>query len=128
VDLDLVRGHLDALRICRLDEWDVLVFIYHHGTSLASAEKISLLLGYTEATVGAALESLTSSGLVQRSRNSQGVRLYQFGAAVPGDSRRRSLEELMKLAEQRQGRLLLIGHLRQAAGKEGRRGGGLRLT
>jgi DNA-binding MarR family transcriptional regulator len=59
VDLDLVARHLDTLRIGRPAEWDVLVFIYGHGTSLASAGQISRLLGYNKAIVGAALETLT---------------------------------------------------------------------
>ena len=128
VDLDLIGRHLDALGIGRLAEWDVLAFIYLHGTSLASAEQISRLLGYNKAVVGAALESLTSTGLVQRSRNSHGIRLYRFTAAGPEDSRQRALEELIKVAKERRERLLLIRHLRQAAGKEQRGRGGLHLA
>ena len=106
-----------------------MAFIYRHGTSLASAEQIARLLGYDRAAVGAALDSLTTTGLLQRSRNSRGVRLYRFAAAAPDDIRRRSLEELMKMAEEREGRLLLIGHLRQAAaGKELRGRAGLHLA
>jgi DNA-binding MarR family transcriptional regulator len=126
VDLDLVRGHLETLGINHLAEWDVLAFIYRHGTNLASAEQIARLLGYGKAAVGAALESLTSKGLVQRSRSSRGARLYQFAAAVSGDSRRAALEELMKVAEERQGRLLLIRHLRTGKERHGR--GGLHLA
>jgi predicted transcriptional regulator len=129
VDLAIAGSHLDTLRIRSLAEWDVLAFIYHHGTSLASAVQISRLLGYCRATVGAALDSLTSTGLVQRSRNSHGVRLYQFAVAAEGDFRRGSLEEMMKVAEERQTRLLIIGHMRRAAaGKELRGRGGLHLA
>jgi len=74
---DAVVKHLSTLGIVHLAEWDVLVFICRHGVSLASAEKIASLLGYTKAVVGSTLESLTTKGLVQRSRNSHGVRLYQ---------------------------------------------------
>jgi DNA-binding MarR family transcriptional regulator len=127
--MDPFRAHLETLGISQIAEWDVLAFIYRHGTSLASAEQIARLFGYGKAAVGAALESLTSTGLVQRSRNSRGVRLYRFTAAGPEDSRQRALEELMKAAEERQGRLLLIGHLRQAvAGKQQRGRGGLHLA
>ena len=125
--MDRFREHLDTLGIGQVAEWDVLVFIYRYGTSLASADQISRLLGYNRAIVGAALETLSLTGLVQRSRNSHGVRLYQFAAAGPEDSRQRALEELM--AEERQGRLLLIRHLQQpAAGKEKRECGGLHLA
>jgi biotin operon repressor len=117
--MDLVGRHLETLRIFNLTEWDVLAFICRHGTSLASAEQIARLLGYGKAAVGAALDSLTSIGLVKRSRNSRGVRLYQSAPAVSGDPRQSSLEELIKVAEERQGRLLLIGHLqRPAAGEQ----------
>lgn len=121
---------LTALRIAHVAEWDVLAFIYHHGTSLASDEKIALLLGYTKVVVGSALDSLTSKGLVQRSRNSRGVRLYRFFfGAVPDDPLRRALQELLKIADDREGRLLLIKHLRQAtAGKELRGSGGLHFA
>jgi DNA-binding MarR family transcriptional regulator len=88
--VDLVGRHLETLRIYNLADWDVLVFVYRHGTSLVSAEQIARLLGYGKTAVGAALESLTSTGLVQRSRNSHGVRLYQFAPvaeATPGAAR-----------------------------------------
>jgi len=124
---DRIVQHLKTLGIAHLPEWDVLAFIYRSGTSLASAEKIARLVGYSKAAVGSALELLTSTGLVERSRNSHGVRLYRLASAVPDDSRRRSLEELVKLGEERQGRLLFIRHLKAAA-KELRGRGGLHLA
>lgn len=128
-ELDWCRRHLETLRIDRLAQWDVLAFLYRHGASLASAQQIALLLGYIRTDVGGALDSLVSTGLVQRSRNSRGVRLYRFTAAVADDSRQRALDELIKVAEQRQGRLLLIAHLRRAAAvKERRERGGLHLA
>jgi DNA-binding transcriptional ArsR family regulator len=124
--VNAVANHLKTLGIAHLAEWDVLTFIRNHGTSLASAEKIAQLLGYSKAAVGAALDSLTSGGLVERSRNSRGVRLYRFAEGAADDPRRGSLEELMKLTEGRQGRLLLIRSLPEAApAKELRRRGGL---
>lgn len=128
MDPDLFRKNLEALHIRHLAEWDVLAFIYRHGTNLSSADHIARLLGYGKAAVGAALDSLTSTGLVKRSRNSRGVRLYQIAAAIPEDPRRQYLEELMNLAEERRGRLLLIAHLRRASGGELRGRGGLHLA
>jgi DNA-binding transcriptional ArsR family regulator len=126
---DAVVKHLTTLGIAHLAEWDVLAFIYSHGTSLASAEKIASLLGYNKAAVGSALDSLTAKGLVHRSRNSRGVRLYQFVGTGPDDPPQHALEELMKVAEEREGRLLLVKHLRQAAmGKDVRERGGLHLA
>lgn len=110
--------YLSTLGIEHLAEWDVLSFIHSHGASLASAEKISALLGYSKPEVGAALESLTAKGLVERSRNSRGVRLYRFVGASPNDSLQLALEELMKIAEDRQGRLLLAKQLRQTPRRE----------
>jgi DNA-binding MarR family transcriptional regulator len=124
-DSDPLRRHLEILRISHLAEWDVLTFLYRHGTILASAKQIARLVGYTGAEVGAALDSLTSTGLLLRSRNSHGVRMYQLAAIFP-DERRCSLEELMRVAEKRHGRSLLIGQVQHAAeGKElrGRRSG-----
>ena len=127
--MDLLRGHLDNLRITNLPEWDVLAFIYVHGTNLASAEQIARLLGHRRAAVSDALDSLTSTGLVQRSRDLKGVRLYQLAPAVEGDSRWHSQEELIRITGDRNGRLALIGHLRQAGGREAwHEHGGLHLA
>ena len=120
---------MTTLGIAHLAEWDVLAFIYSHGPSLASAEKIAALLGYSKPDVGSALESLTAHGLVKRSRNSRGVRLYQFTDADPNDALRIALEELMKIAENRQGRLLLAKQLRPNGRSADLRGrGGLHLA
>jgi DNA-binding MarR family transcriptional regulator len=127
-ELDLFRERFEVLRIERLADWDVLAFVSRHGTSLASAERISRLVGYSKATVGAALDSLTSTGLVQRSRNSHGIRLYRL-ALTEGDVRLRALEEVMQVVNDRKGRLLLINHLRQTVTrKERRERGGLHLA
>jgi DNA-binding IclR family transcriptional regulator len=127
--VNTVLDHLKTLGIARLAEWDVLMFIYRHGTSLADAERLARLLGYNRAAVGAALDTLTSSGLVQRSRNSNGIRLYRFADGIPDESRRRALEELTKLADERRGRLLLVRSLPETArDKELRARGGLHLA
>jgi DNA-binding MarR family transcriptional regulator len=75
-----VNGWFKTLGIESLCQWDVLVFLYRHQSSLVSAEHIPRFLGYANAEVVAALDSLESSGLVERSRVSQGVRLYQVTA------------------------------------------------
>jgi DNA-binding MarR family transcriptional regulator len=127
--VNTVVDHLKTLGISRLVEWDVLIFIYRHGTSLADADRLSRLLGYNRAAVGAALDTLTTSGLVQRSRNSNGIRMYRFVVGVRDEPRRRALEELIKLADERQGRLLLVRSLPQTArDKEFRARGGLHLA
>ena len=126
---DAVAKYLSILGISDLAEWDVMTFIYHHGTSLSSAEKIASMLGYSKASVGTALDSLTSDGLVYRSRNSHGARIYHLAAPMPDDARRSSLEELLKIVEERAGRLVLVKHLRKpAGGKDSRERLGLHLA
>jgi DNA-binding transcriptional ArsR family regulator len=105
-----VDGWLEIVRISQLSEWDVLVFLRRHGTSLASAAHIALLLGYDRSVVGKALDSLEGLGLAERSRSSRGVRFYRF--AAPADPAcRQSIEHLMKLSEKRSGRLVVAGSL-----------------
>jgi DNA-binding MarR family transcriptional regulator len=101
-----VEGWLKTLGIESLCQWDVLVFLYRHQSSLVSAEHIARFLGYATAEAAAVPDSLESSGLVERSRASQGVRLYQVTA--PADpARRDALERLMTLADSHAVRQLL---------------------
>jgi len=102
-----VEGWLKTLGIETLCQWDVLVFLDRHPSSLVSTQDVAHFLGYATADVVAALDSVESSGLVERSRVSQEeVRLYQLTA--PADpTRRDALERLMTLADSRTVRLLL---------------------
>src|ERR1700730_8766367 len=100
-----VDGWLKTLGIESLCQWDVLVFLYRHQFSLISAEHFAHFLGYATAEVVAALDSLESSGLVERSRVSQGVRLYQVTASAD-PARRDALERLMTLVDSRTLRVL----------------------
>jgi DNA-binding MarR family transcriptional regulator len=111
-ELDVqVEGWLKTLGIESLCQWDVLVFLDRHPSSLLSADHIALFLSYGNAEVVAALDSVESSGFVERSRVSQGVRLYQLTA--PADATRRdALERLMTLADSHTVRLLLARRLR----------------
>src|SRR5262245_34637161 len=79
---------LRTLGLTSFAQWDALVFLYRHQTSLVGAEFIARLLGYATALIVAALDVLELQGLVERSRVSQGVRLYQF--CVPADPPRRA--------------------------------------
>lgn len=126
---DAIPGHFEILKIYHIAEWDVLAFLSRHGSTLASAEQIARLLGHSRVTVGSALDLLTTAGLVQRSRSSNGVRLYRFDSFMASDSLRFSLKELMKVANDRKGRLLFIRHLQQiAAEKDLRERSGLHLA
>jgi DNA-binding transcriptional ArsR family regulator len=106
-----VEGWLKTLGIESLCQWDVLVFLDRHPSSLVSTGHIARLLGYATGQVSAALDSLKSSGLVECSRVSQGVGLYQLTA--PADpTRRDALERLMTLADSHTVRLSLGRRLR----------------
>ena len=107
-----VEGWLKTLGIESLFQWDVLVFLYRHQSSLVSTGHIARLLGYATGQASAALDSLKSSGLVEFSRVSvsQGVRLYQVTASADS-GRRDALERLMTLPDSHTVRLLLARRL-----------------
>jgi hypothetical protein len=101
---------LTTLGITSRCQWDVLVFLYRHQASLLGADFIARLLGYASGPVVAALDVLEFLGLVQRSRVSQIVRLYQF--TVPSDSQRGDAwKHLLPLASDRAGRVRLAKRL-----------------
>jgi hypothetical protein len=106
-----VEGWLQTLGIGSLTQWEVLIFVYRHRTSLVRAETIARLLGYASDPVVAALDVLESLGFVERSQANRVARLYQF--ALPPDSRRREgFERLIDLADSRLGWLRLRKVLR----------------
>lgn len=117
-------GCLDTLGIACLSDWDVLVFIYRHGMSLVSAGQIARLVGYDVRMTGDALDRLESLQLVRRSRVSGSARLYQFVFSTD-PVRRDCFQQLMSLAENRTGRLLVARKLGQPARRQQRRGGGM---
>lgn len=104
--------------LARLDisspvEWDVLTFVYRHQVSLANADQMARMLGYPSTVVGDALDHLESVKLIRRSRASQGVRLYQFVSSEADLPSFSCFQQLITLAENPAGRLLLIKKLRQ---------------
>ena len=105
----LVEQCLGKLGISSLGQWDVLVFLYRHHLILATTEHIARLLGYPCEVVGEALDTLQSLGLVRGSRTTQDVHLYQLAPSeAPSPT---CFGELMTLAEDRTGRLLLAKKL-----------------
>ena len=106
-----VEGWLKTLGIGSLCQWDMLVFLQRHPSLLIGTENIPFFLGYAMAEAVAALDSLDSLGLVERSRVSQGVRLYEVTASAD-PARRDALGRLMTLADSRTARLLLARRLR----------------
>jgi DNA-binding MarR family transcriptional regulator len=106
-----VEDWLKTLGIESLCQWDALVFLYRHQSGLVNAEHIARFLGYATTEVVVALDSLKSSGFVERSRVSQGVRLFQLTPSAE-PTRRDALERLMTLADSRTVRLLMARRLR----------------
>lgn len=105
-----VESLLELLGIESLHHLDVLVFLHRHQSSLTSADQIARLLGYETKAVINAVHTLETSGLVKRSRVSQGTRLYEV--SVPEDSpKRNAFSQLMSLASTRAGRLRILNEL-----------------
>ena len=106
-----VEGWLKTLGIESLCQWDVLAFFHGHQMSLLGPAYLASLRGYEIGPVAAALDVLESLRLVERSRVSQGVRMYRF--TVPADPHRRhASERLFALANSRVGRVVLTKKLR----------------
>jgi len=106
-----IDGWLKTLGIASLCQWEVLVFLYRHQTSLLGADFIARPLGYASGPVVGALDVLELLGLVERSRVSQILRLYKF--TVPSDPQRSDAwAHLLPLASHHASRLRLSKLLR----------------
>ena len=107
-----VAGWLRTLGVVSLCQWDVLVFLYRHQTTLLGAADLARLLGYASDSIIVALDMLESLELVTRSRVSQGARLYQF--SLPLDSPRgAAFAQLQALSAHRAGRVRVAQQLRR---------------
>jgi DNA-binding MarR family transcriptional regulator len=106
-----VKNCLESVGISLLSEWDVLAFVYRHGVSLTSIGQIACLVGYESTVVAGALDRLERERLIERSRESQGVRFYRLFASMDA-KRRHCLQQLISLSEGRAGRLLLANRLK----------------
>src|ERR1700722_14769107 len=106
-----VRECLTHLGISSPVEWDVLAFVYRHQTSLTNADQIGRMLGYPSTVVADALDHVESLNLIRRSRASQGVRLFQFVTSEANPLSHSCFQQLIALAENPAGRLLLIKKL-----------------
>src|SRR5262245_35348742 len=107
-----VEGLLKVLGVESLCQWDVLVFLYRHQTTLVGADYLALLLGYATESVIEALDVLESLELVARSRVSQGARVYQF-TVPPGPPRGAAFDRLLELVSHRSARPLVSRCLRR---------------
>ena len=106
-----VAGWLSTLGVTSLCQWDVLVFLYRHQTTLLGAADLARLLGYPSDSIVVALDVLEALAFVMRSRVFQGARLYQF--SVPLDSPGgEAFARLQALADHRPGRVRVAQQLR----------------
>ena len=76
--------HLEILDISAIAEWDVLAFLYRHGTTIASAAHMVRLIGYSQSVVASALDNLTKAGLIQSS-HSDGITISHSSRLVCGE-------------------------------------------
>jgi MarR family len=109
-DTEIV-GWLSTLGVTSLCQWDVLVFLYRHQTTLLGAADLARLLGYPSDSIVVALDGLEALTLVVRSRVSQGARLYQFSIPL-GTPRDAAFARLQALAAHRPGRVRVAQQLR----------------
>src|ERR1019366_10142247 len=108
-----IQECLTHLGIASPVEWDVLAFVYRHQSSLTNADQIARMLGYPSTVVADALDQMETFKLIRRSRASQGVRLYQFVDSEADPQSHSCFQQLITLAENPAGRLVLIKKLRQ---------------
>jgi DNA-binding MarR family transcriptional regulator len=106
-----IAGWLRTLGIASLCQWDVLVFLYRHQTTLLGAAHLARLLGYPSDSIVVALDVLESLDLVERSRVSQGARLYQFSISL-SSPHSEAFARLQTLTSHRAGRIRVAQQLR----------------
>ena len=107
-----IAGWLTTLGVTSLCQWDVLIFLYQHHTTLLDATDLARLLGYTSNAIVVALDVLESQELVARSRVSQGVRLYHV-RVLPDSPRGAVFTRLYTFAADHGGRVRVARPLRR---------------
>jgi hypothetical protein len=107
-----IADWITTLGVTSLCQWDVLVFLSRHQATLLGTESLARLLGYALEPLVAALETLEALTLVERSRVSQGARLYH--CLLPcGAPRGVAFAQLQALASHRAGRIHMATQLRR---------------
>jgi hypothetical protein len=101
-----VQGCLESLGVSLLIDWDVLIFVFHHGVTLSSADQMARCLCWESTRIGNALGRLESLMLIETSRRSRGVRFYRV-VVSPEGSRQSCFQQLLSLTGNRAGRLML---------------------
>jgi hypothetical protein len=107
-----VAGWLHTLGVVSHCQWDVLVFLARHQTTLLGVESLAQLLGYAPELIVAAVEGLESLALVTRSRVSQGARLYEC-MVPPTSPCGVAFARLQALADHHAGQVLVATQLQR---------------
>ena len=107
---DDVRECLQAIGVESQCQWDLMIFLYRHQTTLMSPESLATLMGSRGEVVTAALDLLEALQLVKRAGSY--ARLYEFTRPV-APWRRAALDRLLALSGVREGRITVRRHLRR---------------
>ncbi|HVB57938.1 MAG TPA: hypothetical protein VNE63_16135 [Candidatus Acidoferrales bacterium] len=103
----LVQSSLESMGISLLMDWDMLVFLHHHGATLSSAGQMARLLRCESIRIGDTLDRLESRRLIESSRPSRGARFYKVIVSSDG-SRQGCFQQLLNLTGSRAGRLMIV--------------------
>jgi DNA-binding MarR family transcriptional regulator len=114
---NMVHVSIESLGISQMAEWDVLVFLHRHGVSLLRPDKIASFIGYEEKVVEDAMDRLESRGLIARSRPFEKAHLYQVSVSIHAENSI-SFQQMMSLADTREGRLLVAREIKLATQKQ----------
>lgn len=114
-----VESCMKTLGISLLTEWDLLVFVFRHGTSLICTGDIAELMGYERTVVSDALDRLEREKLVERSRPSRGVFLYRIHPAMEA-ARRHCVGQLVSMSQRPGVRMLIAERLTSCRSEVGR--------
>jgi hypothetical protein len=109
-----IADWITTLGVTSLCQWDVLVFLSSHQATLLGVESLARLLEYALEPLVAALDALEALALVERSRVSQGARLYHCRVPLVAP-RGAALAQLQALASHRAGRVRVATQLRRGA-------------
>jgi|SRR5688572_10943706 hypothetical protein len=115
--LDDARRLLDRIDVLRHPcDLDLLIFFARHPRALLASQQLAVQLGYEFTRLAASLDVLQRADLVTLSEAPPyHARMYVFTAV---DANVEWLPDLLQLASTREGRLALVGALKERSGGE----------
>lgn len=105
---------------------DLLVFLYRHPRILLTSEQIAAFVGREMKQVAQSLDMFIAAGLLERTQNpTHAARMYLLELDGPqGDG----FKKLLELASTREGRRVILEHLKPAGTRTAERSQRLRLV